>query len=67
MDVAMMVAVALVVVIPALTGYWRGAGRGLLAVAGTLLGVALVDFWAVPWGEGIASSFDTNPAPYISP
>src|SRR5262245_24174463 len=47
----------LVLVVFGLVGYWRDTRRGVLALAGTLLGAILVGFWGDLWGQDLAKRF----------
>src|SRR5262245_45871189 len=57
MELAFTIVVALVLAVLGLVGYIRELRRGLLALIGTLVGALLVDFWAAPWGQSLASRF----------
>jgi uncharacterized membrane protein required for colicin V production len=48
---------ALVLIILGLIGYWRDTRRGVLALAGTLLGAILVGFWGEVWAQDLAKRF----------
>jgi len=48
---------SLVLVVLGLVGYWRDTRRGVLALAGTLLGAILVGFWGDLWGQELAKRF----------
>lgn len=54
MSLALTIALAVAILTPALVGLWRDARRGVLALAGTLLGDTLAAFWAAPWGEAMS-------------
>lgn len=54
MTLVLTVVALLVVVMLGLVGYWRDTRRGVLALAGTLLGAILVEFWGQPWGQELA-------------
>ncbi len=56
MALALTLAVAVAIFVPALVGYWREPRRGVVALAGTLLGATLADFWAARWGRDLARS-----------
>ena len=51
LDVLLLILLALFVPI----GFWRGAQREVLVTLGILLGVALGEFWAEPWGRDLAA------------
>ncbi|HEX7101058.1 MAG TPA: CvpA family protein, partial [Nitrolancea sp.] len=36
-------------------GFWRGAQREIMVTLGILLGAALADWWAHPWGSDLAN------------
>jgi hypothetical protein len=57
MALAITVVITLVLLLLSLIGYWRDIRRGVLAVAGTLLGAILVGFWGERWGQALAKSF----------
>ncbi|HWQ12478.1 MAG TPA: CvpA family protein [Roseiflexaceae bacterium] len=61
MATTLTIALAVVIVVPALVGYWRDPRRGMLALAGTLLGATLADFWAARWGQELAASLGGKP------
>lgn len=48
----------LVLLVLGLVGYWRDIRRGILAIAGTLLGSSLVAFWGERWSQNLASRFN---------
>lgn len=50
LDILLLVLLALFVPI----GFWRGASREVLVTLGILLGFALGEFWAQPWGLDLA-------------
>jgi len=50
LDILLLVLLALFVPI----GFWRGAAREVLVTLGILLGFALGEFWAQPWGLDLA-------------
>jgi len=50
LDVLLLVLLALFVPV----GFWRGAARELVVTLGILLGFALGEFWAQPWGLDLA-------------
>ncbi|MDW7982545.1 MAG: CvpA family protein [Thermomicrobium sp.] len=50
LDILLVVLLALFVPI----GFWRGAAREVLVTLGILLGFALGEFWAQPWGLDLA-------------
>jgi uncharacterized membrane protein required for colicin V production len=56
MALALTIALAVTIAIPALVGYWRDPRRGVLSLAGTLLGATLASFWAARWGQDLARS-----------
>lgn len=62
MTLALTIALAVTIVTPALVGYWREPRRGVLALAGTLLGATLASFWAARWGAGLAQALGGSPA-----
>lgn len=63
MALTITVVVALVLLLLSLIGYLRDIRRGVLAVAGTLLGAILVGFWGEQWGQALAARFvGGNPA-----
>jgi uncharacterized membrane protein required for colicin V production len=62
MALALTIALAVTIAVPALVGYWRDPRRGLFALAGTLLGATLAGFWAAPWGRAFAEAFDGSEA-----
>jgi len=47
-------------------GFRRDPRRGVMALAGTLLGAILAGFWAAPWGESLASRFVGGNAPRMT-
>src|SRR5262245_47844929 len=55
MALALTIVITLVLLLLGLIGYVRDTRRGLLALAGTLLGAVLVDFWGPVWGASLAS------------
>jgi uncharacterized membrane protein required for colicin V production len=61
MALVLTVVVTLVLVLLGLVGYWRDPRRGVLALAGTLLGAILVGFWGEPWGQDLAKRFGGDP------
>ena len=54
MPIALTIAIAVTILVPAFVGYWREPRRGVLALSGTLLGATLADFWAARWAGDIA-------------
>lgn len=54
-----LLAAVLVLLVP--IGAWRGGGREILVTAAILLGAALGDAWARPWGRDLASAADLRP------
>src|SRR5262245_5860027 len=42
-------------------GFRRDLRRGVMALAGTLLGAILVGFWADTWGQGLAARLGGSP------
>lgn len=54
-----LLAAVLVLLVP--IGAWRGGGREILVTAAVLLGAALGDAWAQPWGRDLASAADLRP------
>ncbi|MCX2727044.1 CvpA family protein [Thermomicrobium sp. 4228-Ro] len=50
LDILLLVLLALFVPI----GFWRGASREVLVTLGILLGFALGEFWAQPWGLSLS-------------
>src|SRR4051812_10322091 len=58
MALNIMVGAALILVaLLGVVGFRRDVRRGVLALAGTLLGAIVVGFWAAPWGQALASRF----------
>lgn len=57
MALVLTVVAALVLLVLGIVGYWRDIRRGILALAGTLLGAILVGFWGEPWGQELAKRF----------
>ena len=55
MALALTIVITLVLLLLGLIGYVRDTRRGLLALAGTLLGAILVDFWGPVWGPSLVS------------
>lgn len=51
LDILLLILLALFVPI----GFWRGIAREVLVTLGILLGFALSEFWAQPWGEQLAA------------
>jgi hypothetical protein len=47
-------------------GFRRDIRRGVLALAGTLLGAIMVGFWAVPWGQSLAGRFVGGNTPRLT-
>jgi hypothetical protein len=47
-------------------GFRRDIRRGVLALAGTLLGAIMAGFWAAPWGQGLAGRFVGGNAPRLT-
>jgi hypothetical protein len=47
-------------------GFRRDIRRGVLALAGTLLGAIMVGFWAAPWGQSLASRFVGGTTPRLA-
>src|SRR6185436_19820085 len=50
-------AALILIVLLGVVGFRRDARRGVLALAGTLLGAIVVGFWAAQWGQALASRF----------
>lgn len=50
LDILLLILLALFVPV----GFWRGVTREILVTLGILLGFALGEFWALPWGEFFA-------------
>jgi uncharacterized membrane protein required for colicin V production/Na+-transporting methylmalonyl-CoA/oxaloacetate decarboxylase gamma subunit len=57
MALAITIVVTLVLLLLSLIGYWRDIRRGVLAIAGTLLGAILAGFWGQQWGQALAQRF----------
>jgi len=51
LDILLLILISLFVPI----GFWRGAQREILVTLGILLGAALSDWWAHPWGTDLAN------------
>jgi hypothetical protein len=66
MALTLTIAVAVAILVPALVGYWRDPRRGVLSLAGTLLGATLAQFWAARWGAELAGSgVDAGAATFV--
>ncbi|HEX7102495.1 MAG TPA: CvpA family protein, partial [Nitrolancea sp.] len=50
LDVLLIILISLFVPI----GFWRGAQREIMVTLGILLGAALAEWWAHPWGSDLA-------------
>jgi len=57
MTLVIPIVATLVLVTLGLVGYWRDTRRGILALAGTLLGAILVGFWGAIWAQDLAKRF----------
>jgi Na+-transporting methylmalonyl-CoA/oxaloacetate decarboxylase gamma subunit/uncharacterized membrane protein required for colicin V production len=57
MTLVIPIVATLVLVTLGLVGYWRDTRRGILALAGTLLGAILVGFWGALWAQDLAKRF----------
>jgi len=57
-------AVALMVLL-GVVGFRRDLRRGVLALAGTLLGAIMAGFWAAPWSQGLAGRFADGASPRL--
>ncbi len=55
MGIALSIGILLVVVVLGALGWRRGLYRGLLTLAGTLLGAVIVDVWLRPWSATLGS------------
>jgi hypothetical protein len=55
MALTLTIVITLVLVLLGLIGYVRDTRRGLMALAGTLLGAIMVDFWGPVWGPSLAA------------
>lgn len=66
MEIAIAIATGVALLVFGLVGYRRDLRRGVMALAGTLLGVLLVNFWAATWGQSIAAWLGSDSAGVIT-
>src|SRR5689334_19345154 len=57
MSIVITVVVALVLIVLTLVGAWRDLRRGIMALAGTLLGALVSSFWADRWSTDLVEHY----------
>lgn len=62
MSLAITIIIVLVLGLLTLVGFWRDLRRGVLALAGTLLGAIVANFWGERWGIQLSEQLGSSAA-----